>query len=610
MHVKLLLMVVVGVVSGATSVRAWTWEDLSPAAQRLVPKEQSVLLHLKNGQVREGVITAERDEEIDFSQEQAGMTFELTFQREAIERIEEKDLCLEFRMALDQLAYDEKRRYTELQCRGVMSLIDEFVEKCPDGREMDALLAYRKMYEEELEQLRLGMEKIAGEWLPPVAASVKMFDLYSDRIQQLIQRFPGVEDEDYRENAQAAQQYAHARDERRKVARNLPELVNRRIPTLLESQRFEEAGSELTAFARFWVTRVIRAEAGGQPKSGRADVLQEVFRGMDFGFINRLQQRVLDAYMAAREADPRAGEEDEDGMVYIPGGFFLMGDPEADLRADNFPLRLIHLDAYWLDRDEVTNKEYREFVEYVKTTGDYSMAHPDAPPLKDHTPKGWSMPGLSGDDQPVVGVDWFDAYAYAQWSGKRLPTEAEWERAARGENQGLYPWGTNGLNGKVVNWATGRRQLEAKITKDLAPPPKPAKTSLFSRNDPPPAPPPVKLADATWDVTALRPPGDRRVLLSDITDAVGPWGLYHMAGNAAEWVQDVYDPEGYGKMPMKNPVSESGPTSDRVFRGGSFSSVEAKELAAFYRDSPGHPSRSRQQVADMLVGFRCARDVE
>jgi formylglycine-generating enzyme required for sulfatase activity len=111
--------------------------------------------------------------------------------------------------------------------------------------------------------------------------------------------------------------------------------------------------------------------------------------------------------------------------------FFLGEKPNDRIRVQPFKI----------DRYEVTNAEYGKFLEHVAEHGDRALRHADQPSDQDHTPLHWNDSKYNGPDQPVVGVDWFDAYAYARWVGKRLPTSAEWEQAARGSTKRLYPWG-------------------------------------------------------------------------------------------------------------------------------------------------------------------------
>ncbi|MCH7725930.1 MAG: SUMF1/EgtB/PvdO family nonheme iron enzyme, partial [Planctomycetes bacterium] len=97
------------------------------------------------------------------------------------------------------------------------------------------------------------------------------------------------------------------------------------------------------------------------------------------------------------------------------------------------------IDSFYIDRFEVTNEEYAKFLKIADA--DNKFSHPDEPPNKDHTPDFWSDERFNKPFQPVVGIDWFDAYAFAQWAEKRLPNEQEWEAAARGQQGLCYPWG-------------------------------------------------------------------------------------------------------------------------------------------------------------------------
>jgi formylglycine-generating enzyme required for sulfatase activity len=144
-------------------------------------------------------------------------------------------------------------------------------------------------------------------------------------------------------------------------------------------------------------------------------------------------------------------------MVRIAGGPALLGGEDTPLLG----LLRRHLDsvrnvdqallppaqperqvpAFRIDRCEVSDADYRRFLEAVRRSGDDAFRHPAQDAGKDHTPKFWSNPRFSAEAQPVVGVDWFDAYAYARWAGKRLPRADEWEAAARGDSCRLYPWG-------------------------------------------------------------------------------------------------------------------------------------------------------------------------
>ncbi len=212
----------------------------------------------------------------------------------------------------------------------------------------------------------------------------------------------------------------------------------------------------------------------------------------------------------------------------------------SDSAGEN-PKHKVWIDTFYLDKYEVTNKKYLEFV---KATG-----HPKPPFIKDTM--------FNKPEQPVVGVSYFDALCYAKWAGKRLPTEAEWEYAAKGGmNEREFPWGNESPLRKC-NYAPDGK-LEGDGYKYTAP------VGKFPPNN---------------------------------------IGLFDMAGNVWEWCADFYDTNYYKISPEKNPT---GPDSGyaRVVRGGSWLSLNPKHLRGSSRMG------LKPFVQDRYYGFRCAMNVK
>ncbi len=239
-------------------------------------------------------------------------------------------------------------------------------------------------------------------------------------------------------------------------------------------------------------------------------------------------------------------------MVLIPEGEFKMGDDEGS--RNERPEHTVWLDAYYIDRYEVTMAEYQKILDH-----DYSI---EPPPL-------WDDGAATGKvgDRPAVGITWNDATRYCQWVEKRLPTEAEWEKAARGTDGRRYPWGHMQPFVDIANYNQGT-------------------TGWVSY--------PITLSPVTSGIKGM---SIRHGLKEGGKSA---YGLYHMAGNAAEWVNDWYDRYYYEDSPKKNP---QGPTEGdfKVLRGGS------------WEDQPTNlrvTARSKAEVdfQDLTTGFRCAKD--
>ena len=248
-------------------------------------------------------------------------------------------------------------------------------------------------------------------------------------------------------------------------------------------------------------------------------------------------------------ARPPAGEEGGDTwtrptdgmvMVYVPAGEFLMGSGDADgLAEDNEkPQHTVYLGAYWIDRTEVTNAQYRKCVEAG------ACREPECPYSWGHE-SAYNAP-----DHPVVCVSWYDARAYAAWVGGWLPTEAEWEKAARGTDGRIYPWGDE-FDGNRLNYCD-RNCTKGDID-----------TSV----------------DDGYVVTAP---------VGSYLSGTSPYGALDMAGNVWEWVADWYDAEYYGRSPARNP---QGPASGdyRVLRGGDFGGNAVADARCACRLSAWNP---------------------
>jgi formylglycine-generating enzyme required for sulfatase activity len=152
-------------------------------------------------------------------------------------------------------------------------------------------------------------------------------------------------------------------------------------------------------------------------------------------------------------------EHPKDGspMVLIPEGHFLMGAPEGDFLAEEHekPQRQVHLAGYWIDVYPVTNLRFALFLDsggYEQPTWWSIEGWTWKCKLNVCRPSQWAQPGWDGPDQPVAGVSWYEADAFARWAGRRLPTDAEWEKAARGCDGRRYPWGNEWPNGELANF--------------------------------------------------------------------------------------------------------------------------------------------------------------
>lgn len=226
-------------------------------------------------------------------------------------------------------------------------------------------------------------------------------------------------------------------------------------------------------------------------------------------------------------------------MVQIPEGPFTMGSNDGD--PDEAPEHPVYLTTFYIDKREVTQAEYERFVKATK------RGKPFIPVFEDDQSK------ILKPELPAIGMSWNDADAYCRWAGKRLPTEAEWEKAGRGEGKRRYPWGDQ--------FETGHANVDGEED----------------------------------GFKYLAPPGS-------FESGRSPYGLYDMTGNVAEWVGDTYSEDYYRKTPYRNP---RGPDDGqhKVIRGGSWRETEhnARLSKRF---------QAKMWRTDSTIGIRCAKNAD
>jgi len=588
--------------------------DLSPAALGLLPPNEVMTIRLKDGRVIQGQILPGEpapDGQVIVRITEGSITSRRLYAKSDI--VEKHPENLEDLMgeALKRIRLSSTVNLSTNEYSSTIALFDEFLAKWPAGHDAKTIKEQRDRFAEELAKTEAGMEKMDGVWMAPVKAAVTRYAGMTRVLLQARKQYPGIDRTDYGANPAVKQQFDRVLADRKAVARLLPKLMTDRVPLLLAGKKFDEAASEMDTFLLFWIERVIKnGGASNDPVlAGEADFVR-----MDFAALYRMEKLILESYLAARPKEtPPVLSGADTNMAYVPGGFFLMGREDAKPDDPDFPMRLIYVKPFLMDRCEVSNADYRKFVAHVKATMDITMEHPDSPPLKEHGAAGWKIPGLSRDPQPVVGVDWFDAYAYAKWTGKRLPTEAEWELAARSVDGRPYPWGSKPPSETIVNSPSGRRFLAAEIDRQHPPPPPPKKRGWFScmrEPEPPPRAPRV-LPCETWDVAQTMSPEAIEEVLEWSEPLTSPYGLLHMAGNAAEWVADGYGKDAYSTNEQRNP---GGPASGqgRVFRGGYYLNEKDENLMTTARAWANDENARRGCAPDgrPAIGFRCAKDIQ
>ncbi|MBS0164847.1 MAG: formylglycine-generating enzyme family protein [Nitrospira sp.] len=237
---------------------------------------------------------------------------------------------------------------------------------------------------------------------------------------------------------------------------------------------------------------------------------------------------------------PELHGKDGAPMMLVPAGEFIMGSDRGD--EDEAPVHRVYLNAFYIDKFEVTNARFAKYVEAIQSEPPWGFSDKETPVV--HA------------DRPVRWVSWMDAMGYCLWVGKRLPTEAEWEKAARGTDERVYPWG----------------------------------------NDPP---------TPVHAVYGLKEGGAETVsVIGNHHMGQSPYGVQDLAGNLYEWVRDWYAEDFYSSF-LNNPaINPRGPSEGtaKVQRGGSYINTPYRLRSSFR--TKGDPTEQ-----DPNVGFRCAQDV-
>ena len=270
---------------------------------------------------------------------------------------------------------------------------------------------------------------------------------------------------------------------------------------------------------------------------------------------------------------PQVVNDGHGDFLLVPEGEFLMGDNFHEGNSDEIPVHPVFLDSYYIGKHKVTNRDFQAFMD----DGGYEAADLwNAGGFGEHgpTPDHWLDEGLQGggvagnEDYPVVGVSWFEAAAYCAWLGRetgetyRLPTEAEWEKAARGTTQSRYPWGDR-IDRTYASYDAGEPRNELALTP----------VGYFNGE--------VRDGEVTSDNSS-------------------PYGAFDMAGNTSEWCLDWYGRDYYRRSPRENPTGPATGTS-RVLRGGGY--VDS----GYYQRAAGR-HKMGAHFKSYKAGLRCVRE--
>ncbi|MCB9476266.1 MAG: formylglycine-generating enzyme family protein [Deltaproteobacteria bacterium] len=276
---------------------------------------------------------------------------------------------------------------------------------------------------------------------------------------------------------------------------------------------------------------------------------------------------------SANMGDDDTGDDDDyNDQVLIPAGNFWMGcEPEDDeCDSNESPRHEVYLSAYYIDVYEVTNERYAAFLNANGNECDgYECADEDSLYIRVHESGGVWSADTGYEDHPMVDVSWYGARSFCEWTGGRLPTEAEWEKAAKGAGEHyIYPWGDTWI-ANAANYSYSGDPWDDEVW------PKTTPVGYFDGSD----------HGGTYQTA----------------DGRSPYGLHDMAGNVWEWVNDWYDYDYYDDSPSVDPT---GPAtgSSRVLRGGSWDD-DPGDVRASLR-SRLSPTNRRSNL-----GFRCSRDL-
>lgn len=333
-----------------------------------------------------------------------------------------------------------------------------------------------------------------------------------------------------------------------------------------------------------WPSNFTRADFTRKPVGCGAAftkrALIAIFGTRDSVELRRLEDEYFSDMRARIDAGRKRLRRNAD-VVLVPAGPAIIGEHRAEpgpfrMTQDDATLRAVAVPAFLVDRTTVTNARYREFLDAVGDSGEFD--HPDQPHERSHRPVHWHDPRFNAPGLPVVGIDWYDAWAFASWAGGTLPSEVQWEKAARGVDGRRYPWGEEWDRDRVnyVERAYGTAVADLDSLEAL-------------------------LVTTTHDDSPAHP-----VLPSDaLPEGASPYGALQMSGNVWELTRTNFytgadmDPFFKGRHPLEFMNRKD---AFHVLRGGTWTSPPTC-LTTFYRGKDLITDRHNE------VGFRCVYPV-